>query len=156
QVERCFSALLEDVERIGPLSRAHVISVADRRGLGAGETAMLLVLLQQAEALETTLAPGSPGAEPDGRGVYAPCESGLSSCYEMRNKMRDRPILRPEQEVELGRQIQMGLRAKEAISRGEAGDELVSLAEDGDAARRTMITNNVRLVHDVAKSFVPL
>jgi RNA polymerase sigma factor (sigma-70 family) len=160
QVERCFDVLLEDVERVGPLSRAHVISVADRRELNADETAALLVMLQQAEALEITVRPGVPGSEPESRGDHVSWDSGLNPGlnpgHEMPSKLRDHPILRPEQEVELARQIQMGLKAKEAIGRGEVSDELVSLAEGGDAARRTMITNNVRLACDVAKSFVPL
>jgi RNA polymerase sigma factor (sigma-70 family) len=156
QAERSFGVLLEDAERVGPLSRAHVISVAERRGLDADETATLLVLLQQAEALETSVQPTIAGAEPDSGGKYMLWKSGLSPHHEMPGRLRDHPIMRPEQEVELGQQIQMGLKAKDSISRGEAGDELVSLAEGGDAARRTMIVNNVRLVHDVAKGFIAL
>jgi RNA polymerase primary sigma factor len=156
QLERCFGVLLEDVERVGPLSRVHVISVADRRGLEAEETAALLDMLQQAEALETAVRPGIPGPEPNSEGSHLPWESALNEHHEMPIKLRDHPVMLPEQEVELGRQIQMGLKAKDAISRGEASNELVALAEDGDSARRTMIINNIRLVYSVAKSFIPL
>ncbi|WP_431931452.1 sigma-70 family RNA polymerase sigma factor [Nonomuraea jabiensis] len=161
RVERACRALLEDVERLGPLSRGHVVEVASRRDLSAEETALLLELLLSAEALEGSthlvaelspvaseaphVLPGAPNADE---------ASEIKIRHEMPGKISKHPIMRAHQEVELGRRIQMGLKAKEAVQRGEDSVELRALAKDGDVARQMMIVNNCRLVYDVAKRFI--
>ncbi|QKW33295.1 sigma-70 family RNA polymerase sigma factor [Actinomadura sp. NAK00032] len=72
----------------------------------------------------------------------------------MPEKIGRHPIMPAEQEVALGRRIQMGMEAKEAIKRGEDSTELRALAEDGDLARHAMVVNNCRLVFNIAKGFM--
>ncbi|MFG2249101.1 RNA polymerase sigma factor RpoD/SigA [Spirillospora sp. NPDC048823] len=161
-VERAYSALLEDAERVGPLTRTHVVTVASRRGLSAEEAAHLLGLLLEARALEESaqLTIGSGGAPSE----LSPSQSGAGSVggesafemrYAMPGKLGKHRIMNADQEVALGRRIQIGLQAKEALARGEDSAELRSLANDGDLARHTMVVNNCRLVFDIAKGFIP-
>ncbi|MEU8118641.1 sigma-70 family RNA polymerase sigma factor [Spirillospora sp. NPDC049024] len=162
RVERAHSALLEDVERLGPLSREHVVRTASRRHLGAEETALLFELLLDSDALEKTAhlvavpqpaAPGSPHPATTTAGHGR--DLGIEIRHEMPAKLGKHPIMRADQEIVLGQRIQMGLLAKEAIERGERSDELQELARDGDIARQTMVVNNYRLVCEVAKRFLP-
>lgn len=68
------------------------------------------------------------------------------------------PLLRAEQEVELGERVQSGARAARRLARGEASpaerEELAQLVERGDAAREQMIQANLRLVVSVARRYV--
>jgi RNA polymerase sigma factor (sigma-70 family) len=154
QVERAYSVLLEDAERLGPLAREHVVSVASRRDLDAEQTAELLRLLQHAEVLEGTASPGVREAVQAATGQHASWEFLAKPPSEMPGKLLEHPVLRAEQEVALGRRIQLGLKAKEALERGETSAELESLAVDGTAALWMMIRNNIRLVRDFAKRYL--
>jgi len=67
------------------------------------------------------------------------------------------PLLRADQEVELGERVQSGVRAARRLASGEVVlDEraaLECLVEQGDAAREQMIQANLRLVVSVARRY---
>jgi RNA polymerase sigma factor (sigma-70 family) len=154
-VERAFNALLEDAERLGPLSNEHVVGVAARRGLGAEQAAELVRLLRRADMLEDAVPPG--GLDTAGTDEPGLVRGGDPSCEtpgEMPGGLLNHPVMRAEQEVTLGRRIQLGLKAKEALMHGEVSAELQALALDGDIARQTMVRNNVRLAKRNAEGFL--
>ncbi len=68
------------------------------------------------------------------------------------------PLLTAEQEVELAKRIERGLKARDELARGRVSEkrrrELQALIEDGWAAREHLITANSRLVISVAKKYM--
>ncbi|MDQ3628321.1 MAG: sigma-70 family RNA polymerase sigma factor [Actinomycetota bacterium] len=69
------------------------------------------------------------------------------------------PLLRAEQEVELGQRVQAGALAARRLASGELvalGEraELERMVEQGDAAREQMIQANLRLVVSVARRYL--
>ena len=153
-VERAFNALLEDAERLGPLSREHVIEVASRRELSAEQTADLLRVLTAAEVLALAVVPAASAAGPETSRRQAKVEDLLRARDTMPSKLLDHPVLRAEQEVTLARRIQLGLKARDRLRDGGGDSELRKLAEDGDNARQVLIRHNMRLVREIARGSV--
>ncbi|MGW1588317.1 sigma-70 family RNA polymerase sigma factor [Streptomyces sp. NPDC002386] len=152
-IDSFIEALLEDSERLGQLERAHVVQVASRRGISP----------QQLDRVFTVLrGHGALSEEPkDGRtafGEVTESEPDSSECDTSDSPLgqigRHR-ILSADEEVALGRRIQMGQRAAELLAAGEALGESAELVRDGDAARRTLVRHNVRLAINIAKRFLP-
>ncbi|MFB4269617.1 RNA polymerase sigma factor RpoD/SigA [Nonomuraea sp. GTA35] len=147
--------LLEDSERIGRISRSHAVSVAGRRGLSPEDTVRLLDSLAKQGVLE--------GGEETPRysslvgtkfSAYVPKRRSHQLNSEIPIRMGAHRILNAEEEVELARSIQMGIRAKEAREKGEATDQLDELIADGDRARQYLIASNIRLAISIARGFL--
>jgi len=68
------------------------------------------------------------------------------------------PLLTAEQEVDLAQRIERGVLARQEMAKGNSNvqrtQELISLIEDGWAAREHLITANSRLVISVAKKYM--
>lgn len=152
-VDRAFNALLEDAERLGPLSREHVVEVASRRGFNADQTASLLRMVTDSELLASAAATTTTAAAPGrgGTGRRAQAADLLRTREAMPCRLLDHPVLLAEQEVALGRRIQLGRKAREELRRGVDSSELAELAADGDAARQVLIRHNMRLVREIAR-----
>ncbi|RSN03129.1 RNA polymerase subunit sigma [Nonomuraea sp. WAC 01424] len=153
---RCLEVLIEDSERMGRISRSHAVSVAGRRGLSPEDTARLIDALAKQDVLE-----GGEGAPRFSTLVgtkssaYGPRRRSLQLNSEIPARMGAHRILNAEDEVELARCIQMGMRAREAREVGESTDRLEELIADGDRARQYLIASNVRLAISIARSFLP-
>lgn len=150
-VEHSFSALLEDSERLGPLSREHVTDVASRRSLGAEQTAKLIRMLADADVLEPSVPYAAPATVQESDGWQARPEHLLTMREAMPRRLLDHRVLRPEEEVTLARRIQLGLKARESLRQGKEDPELQELVKDGDNARQVLIRHNIRLVREIAK-----
>ncbi len=69
-------------------------------------------------------------------------------------QIKDYPLLTPEEEIELGNQIQSAGSAEERLARGELTvREYEEMQVAAAAARERMISGNLRLVISVAKNF---
>ena len=151
-VERCIEVLLEDSERVGLLSREHVTEVASRRGLDAAQ----LVDVQRALALRNVLQTdiweigdsGQENGEKSGESVAL-----RTVVPEMPARLGKHNVLTAQEEVRLARRIQMGLKAEEAITSGETSAELLALVSDGLAAKRELISKNVRLAMKTVQGY---
>lgn len=68
------------------------------------------------------------------------------------------PLLDPKEEPIIARQIQEGEQAKEDIKNPDLSDEekkkLVKIIADGEEAKQTLISSNLRLVVSIAKKYV--
>ena len=67
-----------------------------------------------------------------------------------------RPLLTPEEEVDLARRIEAGVLAAEALARDDrpqraTGAELAALVQQGTTARRQLVEANLRLVGSVTR-----
>ena len=63
------------------------------------------------------------------------------------------PLLTPQEECHLSREIGQGIQARERMKRGERGGGLEAAARTGDAARDRFIRANLRLVVSIAKRY---
>ncbi|MEW2427753.1 sigma-70 family RNA polymerase sigma factor [Micromonospora sp. NPDC047644] len=141
---RCVAVLADDAERAGKLEWSDVVRVVTVRGLGDG-------------LAEVVLALRDLGVEVDAPVGIAP-DSGRSAggdAATLPASMRTHAILRAEDEVNLGRRVQLGLKAAEtAASLGVDPDPLArALIEDGRQARDALILANVRLVISMVRRY---
>ncbi|TLS43913.1 sigma-70 family RNA polymerase sigma factor [Streptomyces montanus] len=154
-IEACVEALMEDSERLGRLERAHVVQVASRRGIDPQQVGRVITVLREYGVLSEE--PGGEGADRGGirtdTGPTASSGDNQSDAYP--GRIGRHRILTAEEEVALGRRIQMGLRAAESAEGGEVSDEVAELVRDGEAARRVLVRHNVRLAIDIARRYLP-
>lgn len=151
-VERAYNALREDAERLGPLSSGHVVEVANRRELDAEQTASLIRMLTDAEVVAPQVTAAAANTDLAVPGQRVSAEELLRVRDTMPGKLLNHRVLNAEQEVALGRRIQLGLKAGKALLDGGDGPELREFVSDGDNAKQVLIRYNMRLVREVAKS----
>lgn len=161
KIERVVRDLVADHDRLdGFLSEAHVERLLAKRGLSVEECA---------EARRQLNARGIRlGIESDTQGeieistidTVDSVDRSLRDSFErfdVRLRNLSSRLLTAKEEIELGRQMELGRRAQreleEGISRSEEHDRLISL---GRRARERMIMANLRLVLYVAKSYIGL
>ncbi len=143
---RCVEVLADDAARAGRLVWSDVVRIATARGLGA-ELAGLLAELRDLD-IEITGAPSGLAPAPS---VGARLAAGTLPAF-----MRTHQILTAEQEVALGRRIQLGVSAAEEATAEERDldpDESALIA-DANHARDELIVANVRLVASVVRRYV--
>ncbi len=153
RIARAVETLRADYERQGYVTDDQVVRAVHKRKL-------------EAEAhLRVRQALADAGIDIEERSS----ESPLESVHELAETSRDDAVrrylgeigkyrlLRPDEEVTLGRRVQMGQKALEALSRAELDEneraELIRLHRLGRDAEQQMITANLRLVVSVAKRY---
>ncbi|MGW2210302.1 sigma-70 family RNA polymerase sigma factor [Streptomyces sp. NPDC001781] len=154
-IDSCVEALLEDSERLGRLERDHVVQVASRRGLDPQQLDRVIAVLRGHGILGDKAARGKSSAFHEAAAAESVGSTGSGQMGYQSGRIGRHRILSAEEEVALGRRIQMGLRAAESRAAGRASDELAEMVRDGDAARRTLVRHNVRLAIDIAKRYLP-
>ncbi|MCJ1678245.1 sigma-70 family RNA polymerase sigma factor [Streptomyces sp. APSN-46.1] len=153
-IEACVEALVEDSERLGRLERAHIVQVASRRGIDPQQLGRVFAVLREYGVLGEE--PGSKGAAPGEAGDAKPtARNSRDQSEAYPGRIGRHRILTAEEEVALGRRIQMGLQAAESVAGGEVSGELAELVRDGEAARRSLVRHNVRLAIDIARRYLP-
>ncbi|MFG2695386.1 RNA polymerase sigma factor RpoD/SigA [Kitasatospora sp. NPDC048407] len=152
-IEVFVGVLLEDCERLGRLERAHVIQVASRRGITPQQLDRTLAVLRSHGLLDG--GPAVAGMSRGGPVITDACAAAPARPSSSPRQIGRHRLLSAEEEVQLGRRIQMGERAAQSLAAGEDLGEAVELVQDGHAARRTLVRHNVRLVIDIARRHLP-
>jgi RNA polymerase primary sigma factor len=161
KVDRVVRDLVSDHDRLdGFLSKAHVERLLEKRQLSVEECAEVH---RQLDALGISVEDEceSPD-EIEGPGVEGSTlvDAGVDGSYErldVRLRRLSSGLLTAEEEVELGRRMELGRRAQreleEGVARSEQHDRII---ERGRSAKETMIMANLRLVFHIAKPYVGL
>jgi RNA polymerase sigma factor (sigma-70 family) len=152
-VERCVEVLLEDAERIGPLSLAHVTGVAERRGLNAAQLVDVRRALALLEVLQTDIQESGTSGRID-EGKPGDDVAGWVAAPTMPARLGKHTVLTAQEEVSLARRIQMGLKAEATTTSGETSAELSDLISDGLAAKRELVSHNMRLAMKTVQGYV--
>ena len=161
KVDRVVRDLVADHDRLdGFLSKAHVERLLEKRRLSVEECAEVLRQLDalgisvedESENLDEAEGPGVEGGDSDDAGV-----DGSYEGLDVRLRSLSSGLLTAEEEVELGRRMELGRRAQreleEGVPRSEEHDRII---ERGRSAKETMIMANLRLVLHIAKPYVGL
>lgn len=161
KVDRVVRDLVADHDRLdGFLSKVHVERLLEKRRLNVEECAEVH---RQLDALGISIEDESDNPDEIGvPGVEAgdSVDAGVDGSYDrldtrLRNLSSD--LLTAEEEVELGRRMELGRRAQreleEGVPRSEEHDRII---ERGRSAKETMIMANLRLVLHIAKPYVAL
>ncbi len=141
---RCVAVLADDAERAGKLEWSDVVRVVTARGLGDALPEIVLALRDLGVEVDAPV-----GIAPDGG------RSAGREAATLPASMRIHAILRGEDEVNLGRRIQLGLAAAEtAASLGADPDPPArALIDDGRQARDALILANIRLVISMVRRY---
>lgn len=161
KVDRVVRDLIADHDRLdGFLSKAHVERLLEKRQLTVEEGAEVY---RQLNALGIGVEDESENPdETEGTRANAAdsVDAGVDGSFErldVRLRGLGSKLLAAEEEVELGRRMELSRRAlrelEEGIPRLEEHDRIV---ERGRNAKETMITANLRLVLHIAKPYVGL
>ncbi len=161
KVDKVVKDLVADHDRLdGFLSKAHVERLLEKRRLSVEECTEVY---RQLDALGISVEDESENRdETEGPGVERgdSVDAGVDSSYERldaRLRSRSSGLLTTEEEVELGRRMELGRRAQreleEGVPRSEEHDRII---ERGRSAKETMILANLRLVLHIAKPYVGL
>lgn len=161
KVDRVVRDLIADHDRLdGFLSKAHVERLLEKRQLTVEEGAEVY---RQLNALGIGVEDESENPdETEGTRANAAdsVDAGVDGSFErldVRLRGLGSKLLTAEEEVELGRRMELSRRAlrelQEGIPRLEEHDRIV---ERGRNAKETMITANLRLVLHIAKPYVGL
>lgn len=159
KVDRVVRDLVADHDRLdGFLSKAHVERLLEKRRLSVEECtevhrqldALGISVEDESENPDETESPGVEG------GDYV--DAGVDGSYERldaRLRNLSSSLLTAEEEVELGRRMELGRRAQreleEGVPRSEEHDRII---ERGRSAKEMMIMANLRLVLHIAKPYV--
>ncbi len=159
KVDRVVRDLVADHDRLdGFLSKAHVERLLEKRRLSVEECtevhrqldALGISVEDESENPDETEGPGVEGGDS--------VDAGVDGSYERLDvRLRDlsSSLLTAEEEVELGRRIELGRRAQreleEGVPRSEEHDRII---ERGRSAKETMIMANLRLVLHIANPYV--
>lgn len=147
RIEKALDALLADWRRQEQtLDRSQFERVVHRRKLEADE---IVEVLRQLQAHGVVLE----GMDDEEDIVAAPPEDvRLSGEHFVRGYLRAKLLTR-EEEVRLGRAVQIGILAQREEQAGYYADDLGRLISDGEKARAKMVVANLRLVFSVARKF---
>ncbi len=141
-VARTVEVLVEDADRLDILTWDHFVGVVSRRGLDSDEVGDTLS--------ELALRGVTVEREPDG--TPAPDDPpARDSSSRLPAGMRRHRILTAEEEVGLGRRIQLGISAQRRLDEGDAGAQ--RLVDDGLRARDELVRSNLRLVVSIAQRY---
>lgn len=161
KVDRVVRDLVADHDRLdGFLSKAHVDRLLEKRQLTVEEGAEVY---RQLNAIGISVEDESENPdEIEGPNVdeVDSVDAGVDGSFERLDvrlrSLSSRPLT-AEEEVELGRRMELGRRAlrelEEGVPRSEEHDRII---ERGRSARETMIMANLRLVLHIAKPYVGL
>ncbi|MFF0775887.1 RNA polymerase sigma factor RpoD/SigA [Nonomuraea wenchangensis] len=156
-IQRCIEVLLEDVERIGSLPRAHVTSVASKRGLDAVQLVDVLTALASMGVLQEESVSYGDGSSPrSDESAGTGGEEGPVFMPEFPSRMAKHVVLTASQEVSLARRIQMGIKATEHASGAsiEVPSAIREVISDGLAAKRELISHNIKLAMSIVRAYV--
>jgi RNA polymerase primary sigma factor len=152
KVERAIADLVADWERQeGVLRRSQVERMVLKRRLSLDEGVSVFRALDRL-GFELEASPvGSPSVEAATdeelerhRGIVT--EEFLPSYFSQK-------LLTPQQEIELGRRIQLGLLAQAELESGADNSDLRDFVSLGEHARNCLIEANLRLVLSIAQKF---
>lgn len=161
KVDRVVRDLVADHDRLdGFLSKSHVERLLEKRRLSIEECTEVH---RQLDALGISIEDESDNPDEIGvPGVEAgdSVDAGVDGSYERldaRLRSLSSGLLTAEEEIELGRRMELGRRAQreldEGVPRSEEHDRII---ERGKSAKETMIMANIRLVLHIAKPYVGL
>lgn len=161
KVDRVVRDLVADHDRLdGFLSKAHVERLLEKRQLTVEEGAEVY---RQLDALGISVEDESESPDEAQIANVAEADSvdaGTDGTYEridVRLRRLSSRLLTAEEEVELGRRMELGRRAQreleEGVPRSEEHDRII---ERGRSAKETMIMANLRLVLHIAKPYIGL
>ncbi len=161
KVDRVVRDLVADHDRLdGFLSKAHVERLLEKRQLSVEECAEVhrqldalgISVEDESENPDETAGPGVEGGDSADTSV-----DGSFDRLDVRLRSLSSGLLTAEEEVELGRRMELGRRAlrelEEGVPRSEEHDRII---ERGRNAKETMIMANLRLVLHIAKPYVGL
>lgn len=161
KVDRVVRDLVADHDRLdGFLSKAHVERLLEKRELTVEECAEVYRQLDElgisveneSENPDETEGPRVEGGDSVDAGV-----DGSYERLDIRLRSLGSRLLTAEEEVELGRRMELGRRAQreleEGVPRSAEHDRII---ERGRRAKETMIMANLRLVLHIAKPYVGL
>lgn len=161
KVDRVVRDLVADHDRLdGFLSKAHVERLLEKRQLSVEEcadvhrqlNALGISVEDESENPDETEGPGVEGGDS--------VEASVDGSYERLDvKLRSLSscLLTAEEEVELGRRMELGRRAQRELEEGvPRSAEHDRILERGRRAKETMIMANLRLVLHIAKPYVGL
>jgi len=161
KVDRVVRDLVADHDRLdGFLSKAHVERLLEKRELTVEECAEVYRQLDElgisveneSENPDETEGPRVEGGDSVDAGV-----DGSYERLDIRLRSLGSCLLTAEEEVELGRRMELGRRAQreleEGVPRSAEHDRII---ERGRRAKETMIMANLRLVLHIAKPYVGL
>lgn len=161
KVDRVVRDLVADYDRLdGFLSKAHVERLLEKRQLNVEEcadvhrqlNALGISVEDESENPDETEGPGVEGGDS--------VEASVDGSYERLDvKLRSLSscLLTAEEEVELGRRMELGRRAQRELEEGvPRSAEHDRILERGRRAKETMIMANLRLVLHIAKPYVGL
>jgi RNA polymerase primary sigma factor len=149
KAERVIAALVADWERQeGVLRRAQVERLILKRHLSVEEGAYVFRRLTQLgielenPQLLDAFAEGTEKSSGPNRGNHA--EEFLPNYFSQR-------LLSAQEEIELGRTIQLGLLAQADLMAGAVSSELIDFVYQGEHARNLLAESNLRLVLSLAQ-----
>lgn len=159
KVDRTVQILLSDYDRRdGYLPKSHVERVLDKRRLSIEEC---VEVYRQLELVGVTLEDESDDAD-SALLLSAAEEGGVSpDSVEAYNRFAERlrsqktRLLSAEEEVELGRRMELGRRAKQGLANGDVPTEVhADIIKGAEQARERMIVANLRLVLHTARPYL--
>ncbi len=161
KVDKVVKDLVADHDRMdGYLTAAHVERLLDKRKLSIEEGAEVR---RQLEALGITIEEDSQNLDETNSQTISDTDPVDTTADESNERLDiklqylSNRLLTAEEEVELGRRMELGRRALREIEDGiPKSEEHHRLIERGREAKETMVLANLRLVLHIAKPYVGL
>ena len=144
-VDQCIADLVDDFERQGGLDAEDIDRAIERHELDANE---LSELFEQLGAMEIAVDQRNSA-----RSNSTLPKVGDDMSRIMRSASYSR-LLTAEEEVSLGRRIQVGQLAAESSTAGSPTGQAVIAIRDGRDAHHRLVLSNLRLVVSIAKRYV--